>query len=538
MVSVNPVLFDCIVAGSGPAGTMCAQTLVNGGLSVLMLDGGLTPSGDSRIDAATLHNYRTETSIDEPLSEMQASLLWKQTGAAEQLTPPRKYVVEATAKWLPVRSSGFQLMETLAYGGLGAAWGLGCYQFTDDELRLCGLPPNEMSAAYETIAQRIGIAYTPDDLAEFVMNNVTSLQPSIKIDENAASLLLKYENHRSRFQRKGFFLGKPPLAMLTDAIGDRKATDYSNLDFYTNRGLSAWRPAVTLDQLRKKNAFHYREKQLVSSFREMNGMVEVQTMNMDDHQIEHFNAKKLVITCGATGSARIAARSFSQYDQPMPLLCNPYQYITALHTKRLGKVGKPQRTSTAQLAIIQKSGTAGDDGMGSVYSYDALPMASVLKQVPLGFADARVIMQYLLPALVIAGVHHPDRFSELKYVQLVKNENNETGDELAVHFELSGLEKSQINTRAREFLRFLRSLGCLPVKTVQPPYGSSIHYAGTLPFDKNGKPLTTNSGGLLAGTKGVFIADSSPFCFLPAKGLTFTIMANAHRTALQLLKNE
>ena len=538
MVSVNPVLYDCIVAGSGPAGSMCAQTLIEGGLSVLMLDGGLTPSGITDLNASTLHDYRNETSGNDSMSDLQASLLWKQTGAAEQLTLPRRYVVEATEKWLPVRTSGFQLMESLAYGGLGAAWGLGCYQFTNEELQLCGLPPQEMSLAYETVAQRIGIAYSPDDIAGFVMNKVTSLQAGINIDENSESLMLKYEKHKKQLQRNGFFLGKPPLAILTEPKEDRKATDYSNFDFYTNRGLSAWRPDVTLAQLRKKNSFHYQGRRIVTSFQEINGLVEVKVINMDDHSIEHYKSKKLIITCGATGTARIAARSFELFNHSMPLLCNPYQYITALQTKRLGKVAKPTRVSTAQLAIILKSEVPGEDGMGSVYSYDALPMVNVLKQVPLGFTDARVLMQYLLPAMVIAGVHHPDRRSDWKYLQLVRTENQITGDELDIHFDLSAPEKEKVNVRTSKFRRLLRKLGCLPVKTVQPPYGASIHYAGTLPFDETGKPLTTNARGLLAGTNQVFIADSSPFCFLPAKGLTFTIMANAHRTALQVLKNE
>src|SRR5688500_5558909 len=96
MHSVNPVLFDCIVAGSGPAGTMCAQTLLEGGLSVLMIDGGLTASFNTNIDTATLHHYKTATTEEEVMPDLQASLVWKKTSAAEQLTIPRRYVVEGT----------------------------------------------------------------------------------------------------------------------------------------------------------------------------------------------------------------------------------------------------------------------------------------------------------------------------------------------------------------------------------------------------------------------------------------------------------
>ena len=537
MAAVNSMVYDCIVAGSGPAGTMCAQTLAEAGRTVLMLDGGVQAPPIADITASTLHDYRTGSDGDA-LPHFKPTLQWKQTGAAEQLTAARRYVVEQTANWLPVVSPGFQLMESLAYGGLGAAWGLGCYRFTDEELQLCELPVQEMTHAYETVAQRIGISYTPDDIDAFVMNNVSSLQSSINLDDNARLLFSRYELQKHRLNEKGFYIGRPPLALLTSPLNGRNATDYSNLDFYINRGQAAWRPSVTLDKLRGRSNFHYLGECIVSSFTEENEMVKITAMNIRDHSHMTYQCKKLAICCGATGTARIAMRSFSFYGQPLPLLSNPYAYVTALQLKRLGKTVAPYRTSTAQLAVIQKSENPGEDGMASLYSYDALPMSNVLRQVPVGFRDGRVLMQYLLPAIVIAGIHHPDRYANSKYIQLIKKDNSPTGDALEVHFELSPAEEKEVKLRTRRYRNLLRSVGCLPVKTVRPPNGSSIHYAGTLPFDTTDKQLTTHPDGRLAGTRQVFIADGSPFHFLPAKGLTFTIMANAHRTALQLLKNE
>ena len=61
-----------------------------------------------------------------------------------------------------------------------------------------------------------------------------------------------------------------------------------------------------------------------------------------------------------------------------------------------------------------------------------------------------------------------------------------------------------------------------------------MHYAGTLPFSDDPQPFTLGTGGRLAGTRRVFVADGSGFRYLPANGLTLTLMANAHRIA-QLL---
>jgi len=51
-----------------------------------------------------------------------------------------------------------------------------------------------------------------------------------------------------------------------------------------------------------------------------------------------------------------------------------------------------------------------------------------------------------------------------------------------------------------------------------------------------GRPLTTKLSGLLRATKMVYIADGSTFAYLPAKGLTLTLMANANRIGENILK--
>ena len=84
----------------------------------------------------------------------------------------------------------------------------------------------------------------------------------------------------------------------------------------------------------------------------------------------------------------------------------------------------------------------------------------------------------------------------------------------------------------------LRTLGCYPLKRVKPPAGGSIHYAGTLPYSVDERPFSLATDGRLHRTRRVYVADGSGFRFLPAKGLTLTLMANAHRTACAMLRNE
>jgi choline dehydrogenase-like flavoprotein len=70
---------------------------------------------------------------------------------------------------------------------------------------------------------------------------------------------------------------------------------------------------------------------------------------------------------------------------------------------------------------------------------------------------------------------------------------------------------------------------------VDPGMGSSIHYAGSLPVSGQERPFSTTEEGRLHGTRSVWVGDASSFNYLPAKGISLTIMANAHRVARNLL---
>ena len=63
-----------------------------------------------------------------------------------------------------------------------------------------------------------------------------------------------------------------------------------------------------------------------------------------------------------------------------------------------------------------------------------------------------------------------------------------------------------------------------------PKPGASAHYGGPLPMrERPERRYETNRNGLLTGTKAVYVGDAAAFPRLPAKNLTFTIMANALR---------
>ena len=87
-----------------------------------------------------------------------------------------------------------------------------------------------------------------------------------------------------------------------------------------------------------------------------------------------------------------------------------------------------------------------------------------------------------------------------------------------------------------KFTQALRTLNCFVLKKMNPGHGSGIHYAGTLPFSDKNEKFKILPTSKLGATNNVFVADGSGFTYLPAKGLTFSLMANAHNVALNALQ--
>jgi len=523
-------MHEFVVVGSGMSGAHAAQTLVEAGRRVLMLDGGIRPDGAAVPDTDFI--TARETDPDQHryfLGERFEGIPWGD--AAHTLTPPRQHIVAETERWLPFRSETFQRMESLAYGGLGAGWGAGAAVYTPAELRAIGLDPAALGPAYQIIANRIGLAAEADDATPVCGGGLSGTQPPLRMDRSIAAIHARYQLQRDALRARGVVMGKMPMTVLTAAIGDRRATRYGDMEFWADQDRAVYRPWMTVEALRRNPGFEYRDGLLVTAFRETADQVEIEARRLADGALETFQAKRLVLGCGTLGTARIVLRS-----QPgagaLPLLSNHYCIAPCLNLRMLGRALERERTSLGQLEMFLDPGREGlDVRMVSLYTYRSLLLFKLIKEVPLAFADGRALMQALASAIVLATINHPDHTAPMKRVQRMRDDQSPTGDALAVDFAPTGAERRDDDLAERRILSAMRKLGCIALKRQHMKSGSTVHYAGTLPYAADERPLSLSTDGRLAGTKRVVVVDGSGFHYLPANGLTFTLMANAHRIA-------
>jgi hypothetical protein len=528
-------IHDYIVIGSGCSGAIAAQTLVESGKQVLMLDAGIT--ADSKIKDIPDQDFLSLRCHDPSqyrylIGEKASGVSWGNVGKGEQITPPRRHIMQSVEEVIPVASNTFSPLESLGYGGLGIGWGLQCWEYSKADLEAAGLNVDAMTRAYKTVANRIGVSASDDDASKYTLGTLDSYQASPHMDRNHTAIYRNYIAKRKRMQERGFYMGRTPLALITKDKEGRKGYQYHDMDFYSDNDLSAWRPWITVDNLKKRSNFTYVGNQLAVQFTEKKDYTEVTCHDLTTNTRQVFRCRKLVLATSALGSARLVLRSLGQPDTKLPLLCNPYSYVPCVQPRFVGKAAEPNKLGFTQLSLFyDKDHSNSGTSVASLYSYQSLMLFRIIRHVPLDFADARILMRYLMSGIVIMGIHHPDFATSRKYVNLVPSRHTPTGDKLSANFVLEETQAAECRQREKQFVRAMASLGVYSLKRMDPGNGASIHYAGTLPFSDSDEPFTLANSGRLHGTKSVYVADSAGFKYLPAPGLTFSLMANAHLVA-------
>ena len=530
------VIHDYIVVGSGMTGSHAAQTLVEAGCNVLMLDVGFLEDRYSKIiPEDDFLSIRASDKLQHRyfLGDSFEGIPWGDVHHA--LTPPRQYISRDVEKWLPFESTTFFPVESLCYGGRGSGWGAGCAVYPEWELREIGLNPVEMKEAYKIIAQRIGVSIDKDDATPYCSSGLKSVMSAIKMDNSISQLYQTYLKHRHKLNAQGYYAGRTPVAVLTEDRPDRKKIKYKDMEFFADHDYSVYRPWMTVDYLKIRDNFLYQDNCLVMSFNENNNHVDVHVRRVDTGEDEVFCCKNLILASGALGTARIVLRSFP-HEVRIPVLTNPYCMVPCFHWRMLGNPLEQFKTSLGQLDMFyDEDNRHRDVRMVTFYTYRSLLLFKLVKEAPLNMADTLTIMKDLQSSLVIATISHPDHPSPEKYIEIVKNANNITGDHLKVVYQLSEKENENNAHKEKQLMRCFRKLGCYPLKKQRVKHGENIHYAGTLPFNDQGKPYTLTDKGRLNGTENIYVADSSGFRYLPANGLTFTSMAFAHLVAQRLV---
>src|SRR5579872_932569 len=538
----SPAGWDVIVAGSGISGAMAAWELVNYGLRVAMLDVGVDDDAmRALIPDRPFSELRREDKNQKTyfLGRNHEGVPRRGIRVGAQLTPPRQYIHRNAETWLPFAGDDFRPLQSVSLGGLGAGWGAACFTFNQQEIGQIGIDDPNFPDYYQRAADVAGISADPEsEINTHLWRGVERHQPPLEIDSNAESILRTYARRKAALRARGFQLGRIPLAILSQDLPPRRANPYFDMDFYSDARMSVYRPRYLVEQLKKSPRFTYKPSRLVVRFEDRADGVDVHCRNLETGGVETTSGQRLVLCTGALNSARIALNSLGLAEVKTPLLCNPYTYMPTVNLAMLGRTVQDRRYSLAQIGgVLESQDGAEIGGAFQMYSYRSLLLFKLVKEMPLPVRQGLLVGRSLVNALAIFGIFFADEQSETKYLRILETAESAV-PELHAQYELSQNQRERKRIYEKRFASALKTLRCVPIGKVDPGKAGSIHYAGTIPFENPLSPrFHSHSDYRLEGTRHVYVGDSASWKFLPAKGLSFTLMANALRAAQHVAKS-
>ena len=520
-------MHDAIIIGSGPSGVAAAYKLQD--RKILLIDVGQTskqPDGltenffDIRKKAELYFDSLIGTNF-ESLDNIDKKYLSPKIKA-----PFQRYVIDGGNRFGSIGSETFRGFMSYAQGGLANAWGAQLYRFNDYDLKEFPISASDLEPYYDELTKLIGICGQDDDLTPFY-GSTKGLLPPLQLCTLGADLFKKYTKQKKYFHQKKIYIGRPRLGILSIDYCNRKKCDYSNLDFFQPQLPYLYTPSVTLHELIAQKKLNYKPGYLVENYKELNGKVIVEAKNIDTGRKEVFESKKLILAAGTFGTAKIVLNSNEDFQAKLPLMDNALSYIPFLNFFRMGS--RQEKCSLyTQLNLCYTGNLCDELVMGTFYAITGILHSDILFDMPLAVKSNIIVSRYALPAIIVLNLWYPAKKRETNYVELSRSGN------LHINY-----KPEVIGDVERYLIRQFIKIGYFstPFLCKYPMPGNGFHYAGTIPMrlKPTGK-YETDSYGLLYGSKRVHVVDGSNFPSLPAKNLSFTIMANAMRIAENIKK--
>ncbi|MFV1986742.1 MAG: GMC oxidoreductase [Gemmatimonadota bacterium] len=532
---------EVTVVGSGPSGVHFALTLLKKGRTVRMIDAGGSgpPPVEPRMNASQL-----KSTLADPVEYFLGQDLYGLAlpeGAGEFYGfPPQKRFVFERPSGLEERSTGFKPLSSWAEGGLARAWTAGVYPFDEAELADFPFGFDGLKPHYEEVASRIGVIGREDDLAAFMPWHRGIGEP-LRLDAQSESLMTRYAAARGRLETGArCFVGRSRLAVLTQADGEREACSYLARCLWGCPVGALYTPDFTLDECRRYPGFSYEPGLLVEAFEigDDRRAHSIRVRLLADGGLESRPIETLALASGTLSTARLFLTSWLEATGERPqlqgLMDNRQVLLPFIHLPRLGYRFEADSYQYHQLSMGLPGERPDEYVHGQITTLTSAQAHPIMETMPFDLRTAGYVFRNARAALGLLNLNFHDRRRDTCGVSIDPPGERATDvPVLRTAYEPPADEPDRMRAVLKRARRGLRALGCVvaPGATHVRPMGASVHYAGTLPMTDEQRPFTVTRECRSRDVENLFIVDGSTFPFLPAKNITFSLMANAVRVA-------
>jgi choline dehydrogenase-like flavoprotein len=527
------------IIGSGASAVHFALTILRKGYKVLMLDAGRQPPAVVNPND-TLNDLKVNLAdpVEYFLGKKYEAVIYPNHNSEYYGFPPSKDYVFQEVPGFNLSANGFSPLLSFAQGGLAEVWTGGVYPLNDLELSEFPFSYHDLEPYYSEVADRIGITGEKDDLARFYPLH-SNLLPPLDLDLHSTVLLSRYEKRKNYFNNKlGCFLGRSRVATLSQNKGTRKACSYTGRCIWGCPSQSLYTPSITLNQCRDYSNFTYLPDLYVTHFKfnSKSRVTHIIAESLKDKRSHKFEVDKLVLAAGTLSSSKIFLdsiyKSTGKIVKLKGLMDNRQVLIPFVNLKMIGKEYNPQTYQYHQLAMGIKNDNSLNYIHAQITTLKTALIHPIIQNMPFDLETSTSIFRNIRAALGIINLNFFDRRRENNYITL-KHSTNSSHSSLLTHYIPPANEEIILKDTIRKVKRAFLTLGCLipPGVTHIRPMGASVHYAGTIPMSIQKLQYTASADCQSHDFDNLFIVDGTTFPFLPAKNLTFTLMANAIRVA-------
>ena len=459
------------------------------------------------------------------------------TGEYYGFPPNKRYVFDQPDQF-DHHSQGLTPLTSFAQGGLAEAWTAGVYPFREEELVDFPFSYQEIRPHYDEVSARIGISGTTDDLSRFYPMQKQVLD-ALELDEHSQELLNQYEGKKRILNSQlRCYLGRARLAVLSRDQDGRQACSYRGRCLWGCPNGAFYTPSLTLDQCKQYDTFRYIPGSYVTHFKVGPGkrITHICAESIDTKESQSYRVGTLVLASGTFSTSRIVLDSIRIHTGKTltlsGLMDNQQILVPFVNIKMIGRSLNNERYQYHQLAL----GIEGECPKEYIHALITTLKSSLfhplIQRIPSDLKTAMFVFRQIHPALGLVNVNLHDTRSRENTVTIEPSEGKDPS-KLMINYVVDQNRQAKIYEAIHRVKKVLWQLGCVvpPGMVHIRPMGASVHYAGTLPMSTEEMPLTVSKDCRSHDFDNLYVVDGATFPFLPAKNITFSLMANAVRVA-------
>jgi hypothetical protein len=297
-------------------------------------------------------------------------------------------------------------------------------------------------------------------------------------------------------------------------------------------------PVLTLQQCLSFSNFKYLSDVYVNHFK-FNAKREITSViaeSANGRKSYEFPVDNLVLAAGTLSSSKIFLESILQNTGEMiklpGLIDNRQILVPFINLAMIGNNYNPESYQYHQLSMGLEREQPKEYVHCQITTLKTALAHPIIQNMPLDLKTAIFVFRNLHAALGLVNVNLHDARRNDNYLTLETSPQSQH-PRLVINYLPVADEQRTIKQTVKTVKVALRKLGCLvaPGMTHIRPMGASVHYAGTIPMSAEKSAFTSSTHCQSHDFKNLYFVDGTTYPFLPAKNITFTLMANAIRVA-------